>query len=844
LQQAGVLGFGFAAMPSEIRDRERMFAPAGGRHFFETLVQDLRFAVRMLRRYPAVSLLAILCLTLGIGANAAVFSWIEGLLFRPFPAVSHQERLYALADSAPSDPDDPDLSWPDFLDLQRNCKLIDSFIGDKIMSAALNIGGRADRALGSIVSANYFEALGVRPALGRGFQPDEDVGHNAHPVAVISYQMWQGTFRGDPEIVGETQRFNDVQFTIVGVAPEGFYGTFVGWSIQFWVPASMEQVFEGGKYAQDDRAARWLEGFVKLKPGVTQAQAQSEISSVAGRLASIYPESDRGRDVRILPLWLTPFNKAGELRPTLEIMLAVVASVLLIACANVGNLLLVRFFLRRHELMVRLALGAARVRLVRQLLTEGLLLSAIAAAGGLLVAEWCRHVLVLFFPRTGVVPYLPGEIDGRVLALSIGVCVVAAVLFGLVPATQASKVDLAAALKSETGGVVSGRSRSWLRSSLVLAQISLSFVLLVGAGLLLRSLRAMQTTSPGFSTQDVLMTSVDLFGSGYDAARAENFEKQLVGRLESTPGVQSAAFASFVPLELAPPSSGAIQVDGYVPPPNQQPVIEYNQVGPGYFATAGVPLLSGRDFTLADDKTGAAVAVVNEQMVRQFWNGENPVGRRLLVDGRAMRVIGVAKLSKYESVSEAPKPFFFVPRLQDPASSAYLNIRTSMPPPAMASILANELRAMDPGLANYAVITMQEQVNRSTSSQKAAVGLLSVLGGLALILAIIGLYGVMSYSVSQSGRELGLRMALGASPKDLLWHVVSRSLLLTLSGVFLGAVVALALAPYAAHLLYRVSPRDPLAFTLAFLIMALASLAACLWPAWRASRTDPMQALR
>lgn len=481
---------------------------------------------------------------------------------------------------------------------------------------------------------------------------------------------------------------------------------------------------------------------------------------------------------------------------------------------------------------------------MRQLLTEGLLLSAIAAAGGLLVAEWCRHVLVLFFPRTGVVPYLPGEIDGRVLALSIGVCVVAAVLFGLVPATQASKVDLAAALKSEMGGVVSGRSRSWLRSSLVLAQISLSFVLLVGAGLLLRSLRAMQTTSPGFSTHDVLMTSVDLFGSGYDAARAENFEKQLVVRLESTPGVQSAAFASFVPLELAPPSSGAIQVDGYVPPPNQQPVIEYSQVGPGYFATAGIPLLSGRDFTLADDKTGAAVAVVNEQMVRQFWNDENPVGRRLLVEGRAMRVIGVAKLSKYESVSEAPKPFFFVPRLQNPASRAYLSIRTSMPPPAMASILANELRAIDPGLANYAVITMQEQVNQSTSSQKAAVGLLSVLGGLALILAIIGLYGVMSYSVSQSGRELGLRMALGASPKDLLWHVVSRSLLLTLSGVFLGAMAALALAPYAAHLLYRVSPRDPLAFTLAFLIMALASPAACLWPAWRASRTDPMQTLR
>jgi putative ABC transport system permease protein len=606
----------------------------------------------------------------------------------------------------------------------------------------------------------------------------------------------------------------------------------------------MEQVFEGGSYAQDDRSARWLEGFVKLKAGVTREQAQAEISSVAARLAAIYPETDRGRDVRILPLWLTPFNKAGELRPTLEIMLAVVAFVLLIACANVGNLLLVRFFLRRHELMVRLALGAARARLVRQLLTEGLLLSAIAAAGGLLMAEWCRHVLVLFFPRTGAVPYLPGEIDGRVLALSIGVCVLSAVLFALVPATQASKVDLAVALKSEMGGLVTGRTRSWLRSSLVLVQISLSFVLLVGATLLLRSLRAMQNSSPGFSTQDVLNTSVDLLGSGYDAQRAENFEKQFVARLETTPGVQSAAFASFVPLGLVPPSSGAIQVEGYVPPPNQQPVIEYDRVGPGYFGTTGIALASGREFTAADDATAAPVAVVNEQMVRQFWNGRNPVGLRLIVNGRALQVIGVAKLSKYDSVSEAPKPFFFVPRLQNPGSRAELFIHTTTPPPAMAAILANELRAMDPALANYAVITMQEQVNRSTSSQKAAVGLLFVLGGLALALAIVGLYGVMSYTVSQSRRELGLRMALGATPRDLLWHVVARSLLLTISGVLLGAGVALVLGRFVTQMLYHVSPRDPLAFALAFAIMTLASLAACLWPAWRASRTDPMIALR
>jgi len=827
-----------------LESRKEEARDARGTQFLESLWQDIRFSFRMLRRNPAVSILAVLCLTLGIGANAAVFSWIEGLLIRPFPAVSHQERMYALAGSAVSDPGDPDLSWPDFVDLQRNSKLVESFIGDKIMGASLNIGGRADRATGSIVSANYFDALGIRPILGRGFEPGEDTGHNAHPVAVISYQMWQNTFQGDPGIIGKTQSFNKVQFTIVGVAPKGFYGTFVGWSIQFWVPASMEQVFEGGNYAQDDRSARWIEAFAKLKPGVSLAQAQSEISSVAAHLASVYPETNRGRDIKILPLWLTPFNKAGELRPTLEIMLAVVAFVLLIACANVGNLLLVRFFLRRHEMMVRLALGAARGRLVRQLLTEGLILSGFAAGGGLLVARWCRSALVLFFPRTGTVPYLPGEIDWRVLVLSVGVCVLATVLFGLIPATQASKLDLAAALKSEMGGLVSGQSRSWVRSGLVLVQISLSFVLLVGAGLLLRSLRAMQNTSPGFSTHGVYVTYVDLFGSGYDATRAKNFEKQLLERLRNTPGVESAAFAGFIPLALIPPSSGAIQVDGYVPPPNQQPVVAYDEVGPGYFSTIGIPLVKGREFTVADDKTAAPVAIVNEQMVMQFWSGKDPIGQRLQVNGRSMQVIGVAKVSRYESVSELPKPFFFVPRLQVSASRSDLYIRTSMPPQTMASILSNDLRAMDSGLANYAVLTMQEQVDRSTSSQKASVGLLFVLGGLALILATIGLYGVMSYSVSQSRRELGLRMALGASSSNLLWHVISRSLLLTFFGVVLGAAAALALARLATNMLYHVSPRDPLAFTLAFAIMTVASLTACIWPAWRASRTDPMLALR
>ena len=346
-------------------------------NLIENFLQDVRFGLRMLRRSPGFSLLAILCLTLGIGANAAVFSWIEGILFRPYPAVAHQERLVAIGGTSRDEPRGTPLSWPDFQDLQRSCTLCETLFVSKITGTTLSIGDRAERTTGSIVSANYFDAIGVPPMLGRGFLPGEDQGQSAHPVVVISYQLWQGRFRGDPQIVGKTQRLNGVLHTIVGVAPEGFYGTFVGWGMNFWVPASMQDIFESGGYKLEDRGARWIEAYVRLKPGVTFAQAQQEFAAISGRLEAEYPATNRGRAIRFWPLWQTPFNNAGTLLPTLEIMLAVVAFVLLIACANVGNLLLVRSFARRHEMSVRLAVGAGRARLWRQLLTEGLVLSSV-----------------------------------------------------------------------------------------------------------------------------------------------------------------------------------------------------------------------------------------------------------------------------------------------------------------------------------------------------------------------------------------------------------------------------------------------------------------------------------
>jgi macrolide transport system ATP-binding/permease protein len=810
----------------------------------ETALRDVRFGFRLLRRSPGFSLSAILCLTLGIGANIAVFSWIEGILFRPYPAVADQERLLALSGTARGKPGSDDISWPDFVDFQRDCTRIE-LIEDKIMGTTLSIGDRAERATGSIVSPNYFAALGIRPILGRGFASEEGTGRNAHPVTVISYRTWQERFKGDPGIIGKTQVINGLPYTIIGVAPQGFYGTFVGYAMQFWVPTSMQERFDATGYKLEDRGARWIEGFAKLKPGVTRKQAQEEISAVAKRLEAAYPATNRGRGVRLLPLWQTPFNKASELLPTLGITLAMASLVLLIACANVSNLMLVRSFARQREMTVRLAVGCGRSRLLKQLFTEGLVLSTFAAAGGLAVAYLCRNVLVMFFPAPGGVALnLGGELDWRVLAFGAGVCLVSTLLFGLVPALQTSKVDLAAALKAESGGVVGGRGGSRVRSLLILLQVSLGFVLLVGAGLLIRSVQEMRTASPGFATEDVLTTGLDLFSAGYDAQRAKNFQDELSERVQALPGVKSLAYARVRPFSYLPYSGAPIVVDGYQAAPDEQPTVEYNEVGPAYFATVGIPLVSGRDVARTDIETSPLVAVVNETMAEKYWHGEDPVGKRLQVKGRWMQVVGVAKNSMYSTFMEKPMPFFYVPLRQNFSVRAVLHIRTSEAPETIATSLASVIHALDGNLAPQEVITMREHVERSTSAQRIAVTLLSLFGGLALVLAVVGLYGVMSYAVSQRRRELGLRMALGATASDLMRLVMSHGLALTAGGVVLGAAAALGLTRLLGYILYKVSPRDPLAFASAFAVMTIAALAACFLPAWRAPRIDPVRALR
>jgi len=828
---------GIAQIEQQCRD-------ARGGSVLRDFLQDLRYGFRQLRRSPGFSALAILCLTLGIGANAAVFSWLEGILFRPYPLVAHQEQLFAVAGTVPGKRIDL-LSWPDFHDLRRNCTLCEDSFVSTIAGSTLNIGDHAEVTTGSIVSANYFDALGVHPILGRGFEAGEDVGNNAHPVVVISYQMWRNRFRSDREIIGKTQRLNNVPHTIIGVVPEGFHGTFVGRAIQFWVPVSMQETFGSGGYKLEDRGARWIESYVRLKPGVSRAQAQQQISAIAARLQTSYPATNRGRSIGLWALWQTPFNHAGELLPSFEVMVAVVAFVLLIACANVGNLLLVRSFVRRHEMSVRLAIGASRGRLLKQLLTEGLILSALGTAGGFLMAYWCRQlVTMLLSVGSGKAMYLPGAIDGRVMAMSAGICLVVTLIIGLVPALQTRHLDVAGPLKAESGGVVGVRSRGWIRSGLVIFQVCLSFILLVGAALLLESLHRIRTTSPGFSTTRVAVTGVSLAVSGYDVPRAKTFQNELIDRLSGLPGIESAAFAAVTPLGYAGYPSSPIAVDGYQPSPNEQPEVEYNQVGPRYLATLGIPLLSGREFARSDDEIAPLVAIVNRTMVERYWRGQDPIGHRLQVKGRWVRVVGAAADSKYESMGETPKPFFYVPLRQDFVMEPDLNIRTTQSLQSTLAAVLREVHALDQNLALYETITLQEQVNRAASPQLVAVTLVSTLGGLALLLAAVGLYGVMSYSVAQSTRELGLRMALGADAANLLRLVISRGLRLTAGGILFGAVAALALTRLLGQLLYNVSPHDPVVFGLALAVMTTTAIFACLLPAWRASRTDPARVLR
>ena len=819
---------------------------AWGSLWLERLAQDLRFGLRMLRRTPTFSLIAVLCLAVGIGANAAILSWTDGIVRRPFPGVPNQDALVAVAGTAKGASGYDEMSWPDFMDLARGTTAFESFIASKITGTTLTGGDRAERVVGLLVSANYFDALGVRPMLGRGFLPGEDVGRGAHPVTLISYRLWQDRFRGDPRVVGATIRYYGVPHTIVGVTPPNFLGTFVGYAMQFWVPASQQAVFDG-TYKLEDRTARWIEGFARLRPGVTLVQAQAQINAAARRLEAEYPNADRGRGIRVLSLSENPFDNAKVLKPMLRVGALVAAIVLLIVCANIANLLLVRALARRGEITVRQALGAGRGRLTRQLVTEGLILAVIGTVAGILIAYLSRNVLALFFaPRNGITLVFAADFNWRVLGTTLAIGLGSTLVFALVPALQTTKIDLAKALRAASPGMLGGH-RARLRSALVLLQVSSSVVLLVGAGLMITSLSRLLVASPGFETKNVVTTGLNLFAAGYDTARAHRFQDDLLARVSTLGGVSGTALSQSLPFAPRPYDNGPILVDGYQTARDEQPTGDYNQVTPGYFQTLQIPLVAGRDFTTADVDTSAHVAIVSQAMAERYWPNASPIGKRLQLRGKWMRVVGVVGNIKYRSLTEAPQMLFYVPLTQNRPTVVYLFLRirpTGTAPAMVGPALIRSIHAIDPNVSPSEILTMREQVNRSTSGQHIMVTLLIIFGGVALCLAAIGLYGVISYAVSQSTRELGVRTALGATPSQLIQLVISSGLRLTAIGVALGVALALGTTHPLGDLLFGVSPRDPIVIAVVIAIMAAASVIACMVPAWRAARLDPVRALR
>lgn len=814
--------------------------------WFERLSQDVRFALRMLRRSPVFTAVAVACLALGIGANAAVRSWTEGIVHHPFPGVREQDRLVAIAGTVKGSVEDDEMSWPDFIDLSHGTTAFDAFFVSKITGATLTGGDRAERLVGQLVTANYFDAIGVRPMLGRGFLPGEDVGRGAHPVTVISYRLWRDHFGSNPQIVGSTINYNSAPHTIVGVTPPEFLGTFVGYAMQFWVPASQQAVFDPSGYKLDDRSARWVEGFARLSPGISVSAGQAEVNVVARRLEAQFANDDRGRGVRIFPLDQNPFDNAKTLEPMLRVGSIVAGVLLVIVCANIANLLLVRALARGPELTVRHALGASRGRLIRQLVTEGVILAAIGTVAGLFVAYISRNTLGLFFaPRGGVNLVFGADYDWTVVGATVALGLGSTTLFALIPALHSTRADLAFALRAAAPGAIRGGQRGRLRAAIVLVQISLGVVLLIGSGLAIRSLRGLLRANPGFSSARVTTGGINLFVAGYDTARAHRFEDDLLRRVRAIERIGAAAFATNLPFSTRPYDNGPIAVDGYAPSRDERPTADYNAVTPGYFATLGIPLRVGRDFAASDADTSAPVAIVSRAMGERYWPNTSPIGRRLQLRGTWMRVVGIVSDIKYRSLTQPASMLFYVPLAQQRSTAVSLFFRPDgtnavrVVPAVVAAI-----HEVDPNVSPYEFVTLREQIDRSTSGQQIMVTLLTLFGTVALCLAVLGLYGVISYVVSQSTRELGVRLALGATPSQLLALVVSSGLRLALTGVALGILTALVTTRLLGDLLFEVSPRDPVVFGSVIAVMIGASLASCLLPAWRASRLDPTRALR
>lgn len=809
-----------------------------------TLIADVRYSIRSLLKNPGLTLAAILSLGLGIGANTTIFTWVQAVLFRPFPMAADPASL-RIASMENREGASRSWSYPNFKDFHDRATMMDA-VAQSSQTFNVAIDGTAERTWGGLVSGNFFDVLGIRPAVGRLLSPQDDLTPGGHPVAVISYAYWQQHFSGNPAVVGRKVTINDTPMTIIGVTPDGFIGAALGVSSSIWVPMSMQREMMGTDRLTV-RGSGWFQSMVRLKAGITQQQAQSEATAIMSQLAREDPRINEGRRLRIVPTWQAPFGAPVVLTPVLGVLSVLVALVLVIACANVANLLLSKAVSRRREIAVRLSLGASRLRLIRQLLTESMLLAAAAGALGMVMAYWTMDVIMAFVPPVDMPIDLGLRIDSTTLMFALIVSVVTGLVFGLAPALQSSSPETMQALKEEGRSGSGSRTTGRLRNALVIAQVAVCLVLLVGATLFLRSFIAAQNLSPGFDASHVVTASMDMYPSGYTGDRMIEFERRALETIQARPGVLSAAFGSRVPLGFSGNSSMGIAVDGYVPRKDEEVTISYSTVGPGYFETMGIPVREGRDYDARDTADAPMTIVINDAMARRYWPQGRAIGGRIRIGKDTGEVIGIVADSKYATINEAPLPQLFLPMSRFNTGTLRVFVRTNGDPRPMVAEVRNAIRALDAALPVYDARTLNEHMQVAVFAQRMAANLLGAMGVLALLLASIGLYGVMAYAVSQRTQEMGIRLALGASPGSLLGMIVWQGMKLTSIGLVIGLAIALgAFGSIGAvrSILPGISPLDPITFVAVPIALAVIALLAAWIPGRRAGKVDPLVALR
>jgi len=808
--------------------------------------QDVRYSLRMIAKSPGYAAIAILTLALGIGANTTIFSWINSTLLNPIPGLSTPHEVVSLSLSRSGENPFP-FTYPDIEAMRDAQKSFAGITAGNVAPMSLTGKGKPERVWGMLASANYFDVLGVRPILGRGFLPSEDQTPGGAPVAVISYRLWQTHFAGNPDIVGQSIEINQHPYTIVGVTPAIFQGSQTGLRSEIWIPIMMQAQFLSQGDLLHDHHYFWLFSLGRLKPGVTPQQAEEEMTLRLKPEVQTYPEEHRGHDtVTVYPLWRSPFGANQFLSLLLPMLMTIAGLVLLLACANVANLMLVRSVARRREIAVRMSLGASRWRLIRQLLVESLVLAMAGGTVAFLMTFWTSGTFMRFLPTSDFPISLNVRPDSKVLLATFVISVITGVIFGILPALRSSSEAPAAVLKEDSASASGGLRKARLASGLVIAQISLSLLLLICAGLFIRSFQSAQTIDPGFNPRNVLIASYDLFTAGYSADQGATFDRQLVTKLESLPGIQTVALSSRVPLGFGGGGSTSVKPQGYELRPNESMETQVGIITPNYFQTMQIPLVKGRDFTLQDAEKSQRVVIVNETFAERYWPHQEAIGKRLNSDltHEWFTVVGVARNSKVNGLNEKPMPFLYLPLYQVYRANLIINARVSGDPLTFGKTVEQAIHDLNPELVVFDVTTLESRQQIASLSQRIAGTFVGAFGLLALVLAAVGIYGVTAYTTRQRTHEFGIRVALGASRNDILRLVFGYGFRLTLVGTALGLAAAFALTRYLRNMLLGVTSTDAVTFFSVALLLCAVALLACLIPARRAMRVNPIVALR